>query len=109
MAPWSSEELNKIGAADELKLASARHDGTLRNPVTIWVVRCGDTGPPCGPTVQRGPHRSPEPTHNSRESFRAQRRLCLWVSDAAAGPNLCLPFSRRKRSKDCSQDSEQSQ
>jgi hypothetical protein len=42
MAAWSSEELSKIGAADELKLASARHDGTLRNPVTIWVVRHGD-------------------------------------------------------------------
>jgi hypothetical protein len=42
MAAWSSEELSKIGGADELKLASARHDGTLRNPVTIWVVRHGD-------------------------------------------------------------------
>ena len=42
MAAWSSEELSKIGAADELRLASARHDGTLRNAVTIWVVRHGD-------------------------------------------------------------------
>ena len=37
-----SDELSKIGAADELELASARRDGTLRNPVTIWVVRHGD-------------------------------------------------------------------
>ena len=32
----------KIGAADELQLASTRRDGTLRKPVTIWVVRHGD-------------------------------------------------------------------
>jgi hypothetical protein len=42
MADWTSEELNKIAAADELQLASARRDGTLRKPVTIWVVRHGD-------------------------------------------------------------------
>jgi site-specific recombinase XerD len=37
-----SEELNKIGTAEELEIASLRRDGTLRNPVTIWVVRLGD-------------------------------------------------------------------
>jgi hypothetical protein len=42
VAAWTSEELEKIGAADELELASARRDGTLRRPVTIWVVRHGD-------------------------------------------------------------------
>ena len=42
MAAWTSEELEKIAAADELELASARGDGTLRKPVTIWVVRHGD-------------------------------------------------------------------
>lgn len=42
MVTWTSEELNKIGTAEELKLASHRHDGTLRNPVTIWVVRYSD-------------------------------------------------------------------
>ncbi len=39
MAGWTSDELEKIAAADELQLASARRDGTLRKPVTIWVVR----------------------------------------------------------------------
>jgi hypothetical protein len=29
-------------SADELELASARRDGTLRKPVTIWVVRHDD-------------------------------------------------------------------
>jgi hypothetical protein len=42
MAAWASDELDKIAAADELELASARSDGTLRKPVTIWVVRRGD-------------------------------------------------------------------
>jgi hypothetical protein len=42
MITWTSEELNKIGAAEELKIASLRQDGTLRMPVIIWVVRVGD-------------------------------------------------------------------
>lgn len=42
MTDWSREELEKIAAADELQLASARPDGRLRKPVTIWVVRLGD-------------------------------------------------------------------
>jgi hypothetical protein len=42
VSTWTSEELDKIAAAEELEIASARHDGTLRNPVTIWVVRHGD-------------------------------------------------------------------
>jgi hypothetical protein len=42
MTTWTSDELNKIGAAEELQIASLRKDGTLRNPVTIWMVRVGD-------------------------------------------------------------------
>jgi len=42
MSAWTSNELNKIGTAEELEIASLRRDGTLRNPVTIWVVRVGD-------------------------------------------------------------------
>ena len=42
MTDWTSDELEKIAAADELQLAPARRDGTLRKPVTIWVVRHGD-------------------------------------------------------------------
>jgi hypothetical protein len=38
---WTSEELDAIGGADELRIAAQRPDGTLRNPVTIWVVRVG--------------------------------------------------------------------
>jgi hypothetical protein len=42
MTEWTSDELARIGTATELELASARRDGTLRNPRTIWVVRVGD-------------------------------------------------------------------
>ncbi|MEU2334772.1 DUF2255 family protein [Streptomyces sp. NPDC013172] len=42
MTTWTSDELNRIGTADELEMAPLRHDGTLRGPVPIWVVRDGD-------------------------------------------------------------------
>ena len=42
MSTWTSDELTKIGAAEELQIAGRRPDGTLRNPTTIWVVRVGD-------------------------------------------------------------------
>src|SRR2546430_4167421 len=42
MTAWTTDELDKIDAADELEIASLRRDGTLRNPTTIWVVRLGD-------------------------------------------------------------------
>ena len=42
MTAWTSDELSSVGKADELDIASVRRDGTLRNPVTIWVVRHGD-------------------------------------------------------------------
>jgi hypothetical protein len=42
MTTWTSDELNKIGAAEELEIASLRRDGTLRKSVTIWVIRHGD-------------------------------------------------------------------
>ena len=42
MTTWTSEELKKIGTAEELQIASLRRDGTLRPPVTIWVVRLGN-------------------------------------------------------------------
>ena len=39
---WTSDELSRIGTAEELEIASRRSDGTLRKPVTIWVVRVED-------------------------------------------------------------------
>ena len=42
MNAWTTNELKKIAAAEELEIASLRRDGTLRKPVTIWVIRYGD-------------------------------------------------------------------
>ena len=42
MTTWTSDELNKIGKAEELHISSLRSDGTLRNSVTIWCIRLGD-------------------------------------------------------------------
>lgn len=39
---WASDELDRIGEAEELQLASLRPEGALRKPVTVWVVRAGD-------------------------------------------------------------------
>jgi hypothetical protein len=42
MTAWTSDELTRVAAAQELQIAPGRDDGSLRNPVTIWVVRDGD-------------------------------------------------------------------
>ncbi len=42
MSQWTSNELDAIATAEELEIAPLRSDGTLRKPVTIWVVRVGD-------------------------------------------------------------------
>jgi hypothetical protein len=42
MTQWTSDQLDKVGQAEELQIASLRRDGTPRKPVTIWVVRHGD-------------------------------------------------------------------
>lgn len=42
MSAWTSDELNRIGEADELEIAPRRSDGTMRRPLPIWVVRLDD-------------------------------------------------------------------
>lgn len=41
MSSWTADELSRVGAAEELDLASRRPDGSLRRFVTIWAVRAG--------------------------------------------------------------------
>ena len=43
MSEWTSGDLTRIGNAEELEIASVRPDGARRKPVTIWVVREGDS------------------------------------------------------------------
>jgi hypothetical protein len=42
MTTWTSDELTRIGSAEELEIAPRRRDGSLARPRTIWVVRHGD-------------------------------------------------------------------
>ncbi|HXW35750.1 MAG TPA: DUF2255 family protein [Acidimicrobiales bacterium] len=42
MSNWTDEELERIGNAEELQLASRREDGSLRRFTTMWVVRVAD-------------------------------------------------------------------
>jgi hypothetical protein len=42
MTTWTRDELDKIGNAEELEIASLQGDGTPRKGATIWVVRHGD-------------------------------------------------------------------
>jgi hypothetical protein len=42
MTKWTSDQLEKVGRAEELQIAPVGPDGQLRKPVTVWVVRQGD-------------------------------------------------------------------
>ena len=42
MTAWKDEELADLGAADELRIAPRRRNGTLQRPRIIWVVRHDD-------------------------------------------------------------------
>jgi hypothetical protein len=39
---WTAEELGRFGGAEEVRIAGRAADGTLRKPVTVWIVRDGD-------------------------------------------------------------------
>jgi hypothetical protein len=42
MTQWTSDQLDKFGGAEEVQIATARRNGTLGKPVTVWVVRDAD-------------------------------------------------------------------
>jgi len=42
MALWTSDQLERIGGAEEVRVESVGEDGKLGKPVTIWAVRHGD-------------------------------------------------------------------
>ena len=42
MTVWTNDELNRIERAEALQISTLRKDGSLRKPVTVWVVRVGD-------------------------------------------------------------------
>ena len=52
MTAWTDDELERIGGATELRIASRRPDGSLRRFIPIWVVSSGDD--PFGVNSPRG-------------------------------------------------------
>lgn len=42
MTAWTADELERVGGAEELDVASRRPDGSLRPYVTIWAAAHGD-------------------------------------------------------------------
>jgi hypothetical protein len=42
MVSWTREELAAVGEAEELEIAPARADGSLRRATPVWVVRIDD-------------------------------------------------------------------
>jgi hypothetical protein len=42
MTAWTRDELSKIGGAEEVDVAAVTRDGSVRNRVTIWLVRDGE-------------------------------------------------------------------
>jgi hypothetical protein len=41
-AAWSADELDRIAAPDEVRIAPVRRNGQLRGATIIWLVRAGD-------------------------------------------------------------------
>jgi len=39
---WTKDQLDKVARTEEVQIASARRDGMLGKPVTVWIVRHGD-------------------------------------------------------------------
>ena len=42
MEGWTSDELRRIGGAEEVRVRVLGRDGKMRAPVTIWLVRADD-------------------------------------------------------------------
>ena len=42
MTPWTSDQLDKVGGAEVVPIASLKRDGSPRKPVTVWAVRHGN-------------------------------------------------------------------
>jgi len=42
MSGWKSDQLAKLGAAEEVQIAAIGRDGKLGKPTTIWAIRHGD-------------------------------------------------------------------
>ena len=97
MATWTPPELDAIANAEELQIQSRRTDGTLRNPVIIWVVRVDDNlyvravGGPTGPWF-----RGTQTRHEGRISAGGIERD---VTFASVDPSLHPAIDQQYRTK----------
>jgi hypothetical protein len=41
MSGWTTDQLERINGAQEMRIAGRRRDGSVRKPVIVWVVRVG--------------------------------------------------------------------
>jgi hypothetical protein len=85
MTTWTPDDLDRIGSAEELRLASRRPDGTLRPDVTMWVVRAG------GDLYVRSAHGPDNPWYRRALASGAGRIQAggierdVWFTRASAG------------------------
>jgi hypothetical protein len=97
MGIWTAQELDAIGNAEELRIQSRRADGTLRQPVIIWVVRVDDSlyvravGGPTSPWF-----RGTQTRHEGRISAGGVERD---VTFAAIEPSLHPAIDAQYRAK----------
>ncbi len=90
MSTWTTRELEAVGMATELEIATRQPDGTLRPPVPIWVVRVGDdlyVRSYLGPASAWYRHAS---THGSAQISAAgvERDVTVTVPDPAIRPAI---------------------
>lgn len=80
---WTPEELERIGDAEELRIAPLGPDGELRDPVTIWVVRHGEdlfVRPYRGPS--RGWYRARQARHEGRVQAGGIEKVVIFADVA---------------------------
>lgn len=98
MTDWSKDELAKIGAADELQLSSLRADGTLRSPVTIWVVRVGENLFVRAVKGRAGPwFRGVQSRHAGRIRSGGVQKEVAFVEEADEALNLQVDAAYREK------------
>jgi hypothetical protein len=99
MTTWASEELNRIGGADELRIASLRRDGTLRKPVIIWVARVGDDlYVRSGYGLTAAWYRGTQMRHEGRISAGGiEKDVVFEAADAAANDRIDAAYSTKYR------------
>ncbi|MCB8976492.1 MAG: DUF2255 family protein [Ardenticatenaceae bacterium] len=98
MSEWTTDELKKIGTAEELQIAPRRRDGTLRKSVPIWVVRVGDA---LYVRSYRGPNgswfRTAQRSHQGQIRAGGVTKAVTFVADADAEMNERIDAAYREK------------